>query len=59
MEFRYRSGVGDSPLVAFGASVGVIRVLSMMTWKLLARRYTGCHKGTISCLSSFMAALGK
>lgn len=34
MEFLYRSGVGDGPLVAFGASDGVIRVLSMMTWKV-------------------------
>ncbi|KAK2398185.1 Transducin/WD40 repeat superfamily protein [Trifolium repens] len=58
MEFLYRSGVGDGPLVAFGASDGVIRVLSMITWKL-ARRYTGGHKGTISCLRSFMAASGE
>lgn len=58
MEFLYRSGVGDGPLVAFGASDGVIRVLSMITWKL-ARRYTGGHKGTISCLKSFMAASGE
>lgn len=34
MEFLYRSGVGDGPLVAFGASDGVIRVLSMITWKV-------------------------
>ena len=34
MEFLYRSGVGDGPLVAFGGSDGVIRVLSMMTWKV-------------------------
>jgi len=34
MEFLYRTGVGDGPLVAFGASDGVIRVLSMMTWKV-------------------------
>ncbi|XP_028216950.1 uncharacterized protein LOC114399050 isoform X2 [Glycine soja] len=34
MEFLYRTG-GDGPLVAFGASDGVIRVLSMMTWKAL------------------------
>ncbi|KAH1189471.1 Cytochrome P450 704C1 [Glycine max] len=53
MEFLYRTG-GDGPLVAFGASDGVIRVLSMMTWKLV-RRYTGGHKGSISCLMSFMA----
>ncbi|XP_061366203.1 uncharacterized protein LOC133309444 [Gastrolobium bilobum] len=58
MEFLYRSGVGDVPLVAFGASDGVIRVLSMMTWKLV-RRYTGGHKGSISCLMSFMAASGE
>ncbi|TKY61627.1 U3 small nucleolar RNA-associated protein 12 [Spatholobus suberectus] len=58
MEFLYRTGVGDGPLVAFGASDGVIRVLSMMTWKLV-RRYTGGHKGSISCLMSFMAASGE
>ena len=34
MEFLYRTGVGDAPLVAFVASDGVIRVLSMMTWKV-------------------------
>ncbi|XP_054811756.1 uncharacterized protein LOC129312972 [Prosopis cineraria] len=58
MEFLYRSGGGDGPLVAFGGSDGVIRVLSMMTWKLV-RRYTGGHKGSISCLMSFMAASGE
>ncbi|KAK7259070.1 hypothetical protein RIF29_24666 [Crotalaria pallida] len=58
MEFLYRSGVVDGPLVAFGASDGVIRVLSMITWKLV-RRYTGGHKGSISCLMSFMAASGE
>lgn len=57
MEFLYRTG-GDGPLVAFGASDGVIRVLSMLTWKLV-RRYTGGHKGSISCLMSFMAASGE
>ncbi|KAG4921472.1 hypothetical protein JHK84_050346 [Glycine max] len=57
MKFLYRIG-GDGPLVAFGASDGVIRVLSMMTWKLV-RRYTGGHKGSISCLMSFMAASGE
>lgn len=34
MEFLSRSAVGDVPLVAFGGSDGVIRVLSMMTWKV-------------------------
>ncbi|KAF7818053.1 transcription initiation factor TFIID subunit 5 [Senna tora] len=58
MEFLYRSGGGDGPFVAFGGSDGVIRVLSMMTWKLV-RRYTGGHKGSISCLMSFMAASGE
>ncbi|KAK4282655.1 hypothetical protein QN277_014005 [Acacia crassicarpa] len=58
MEFLYRSGGGDGPLVAFGGSDGVIRVLSMITWKLV-RRYTGGHKGSISCLMSFMAASGE
>ncbi|KAK7308237.1 hypothetical protein VNO77_41839 [Canavalia gladiata] len=50
-----RTGVGDGPLVAFGASNGIIRVLSMMTWKLV-RRYTGGHKRSISCLMYFMIA---
>ncbi|PKU82744.1 hypothetical protein MA16_Dca015141 [Dendrobium catenatum] len=35
MEFLSRSAAGDIPLVAFGASDGVIRVLSMITWKAL------------------------
>lgn len=34
MEFLSRSAVGDAPLVAFGGSDGVIRVLSMITWKV-------------------------
>lgn len=35
MEFLCRSTAGDgSPLVAFGGSDGVIRVLSMITWKV-------------------------
>lgn len=34
MEFLSRSVSGDVPLVAFGGSDGVIRVLSMMTWKV-------------------------
>lgn len=34
MEFLYRSGGSDGPLVAFGGSDGVIRVLSMITWKV-------------------------
>nr|BAJ95941.1 predicted protein [Hordeum vulgare subsp. vulgare] len=58
MEFLSRSSSSDAPLVAFGASDGVIRVLSMMTWKLV-RRYTGGHKGAISCLMTFMSAAGE
>ncbi|KAL2513781.1 Transducin/WD40 repeat-like superfamily protein [Forsythia ovata] len=58
MEFLCRSAVSDGPLVAFGGSDGVIRVLSMITWKL-ARRYTGGHKGSISCLMTFMASTGE
>ncbi|XVF69814.1 hypothetical protein PTKIN_Ptkin11bG0111600 [Pterospermum kingtungense] len=58
MEFLSRSSAGDSPLVAFGGSDGVIRVLSMMTWKPV-RRYTGGHKGSISCLMTFMASSGE
>lgn len=34
MEFLSRSAVGDVPLVAFGSSDGVIRVLSMISWKV-------------------------
>lgn len=34
MEFLSRSVGGDGPLVAFGGSDGVIRVLSMITWKV-------------------------
>ncbi|KAF3434952.1 hypothetical protein FNV43_RR22039 [Rhamnella rubrinervis] len=58
MEFLSRSVSGDVPLVAFGGSDGVIRVLSMMTWKLV-RRYTGGHKGSISCLMTFVASSGE
>ncbi|XP_020098535.1 uncharacterized protein LOC109717272 isoform X1 [Ananas comosus] len=58
MAFLSRSSAGDGPLVAFGASDGVIRVLSMITWKLV-RRYTGGHKGSISCLMTFMASSGE
>lgn len=58
MEFLARSAAGDGPLVAFGGSDGVIRVLSMITWKLV-RRYTGGHKGSISCLMTFMASSGE
>ncbi|KAL6545662.1 hypothetical protein OROGR_009536 [Orobanche gracilis] len=58
MEFLCRPASSDGPLVAFGGSDGVIRVLSMLTWKL-ARRYTGGHKGSISCLMTFMASSGE
>uniref|UniRef100_A0A1J3CXR0 Uncharacterized protein n=1 Tax=Noccaea caerulescens TaxID=107243 RepID=A0A1J3CXR0_NOCCA len=58
MEFLSRSSGGDGPLVAFGSTDGVIRVLSMITWKL-ARRYTGGHKGSIYCLMNFMASSGE
>ncbi|XP_010541523.1 PREDICTED: uncharacterized protein LOC104814960 [Tarenaya hassleriana] len=58
MEFLTRSSAGDGPLVAFGSSDGVIRVLSMITWKLV-RRYTGGHKGSISCLMNFIASSGE
>lgn len=34
MEFLSKSGGGDGPLVAFGSTDGVIRVLSMITWKV-------------------------
>jgi hypothetical protein len=34
MEFLSRSSSSDAPLVAFGSSDGVIRVLSMLTWKV-------------------------
>nr|XP_009617827.1 uncharacterized protein LOC104110107 [Nicotiana tomentosiformis] len=58
MVFLSKAATADGPLVAFGGSDGVIRVLSMITWKL-ARRYTGGHKGAISCLMNFMAASGE
>ncbi|KAK4427529.1 TSET complex member tstF [Sesamum alatum] len=58
MEFLCRSAARDGPLVLFGGSDGVIRVLSMLTWKL-ARRYTGGHKGSVSCLMTFMACSGE
>ncbi|ONK69912.1 uncharacterized protein A4U43_C05F28140 [Asparagus officinalis] len=58
MEFLSKTAAGDSPLVAFGGSDGVIRVLSMITWKLV-RRYTGGHKGSISCLKTFMSSSGE
>ncbi|KAK1276991.1 hypothetical protein QJS04_geneDACA011030 [Acorus gramineus] len=58
MEFLARPAASDGPLVAFGGSDGVIRVLSMITWKLV-RRYTGGHKGSISCLMNFMAPSGE
>ncbi|RAL44247.1 hypothetical protein DM860_015607 [Cuscuta australis] len=58
MEFLSRSSGGEGPLVAFGGSDGVIRVLSMLTWKI-ARRYTGGHKGAISCMMTFVAASGE
>jgi hypothetical protein len=35
MEFLSRSSSTDAPLVAFGSSDGVIRVLSMLTWKVI------------------------
>jgi hypothetical protein len=44
MEFLSRSAGGDGPLVAFGGSDGIIRVLSMITWK-------------VGCLSSFWAII--
>ncbi|XP_078179825.1 uncharacterized protein LOC144573921 [Carex rostrata] len=58
MEFLSRSASNDGPLVAFGGSDGVIRVLSMITWKMV-RRYTGGHKGSIACLMTFVAASGE
>ncbi|CAL4955389.1 unnamed protein product [Urochloa decumbens] len=58
MEFLSRSTSSDAPLVAFGSSDGVIRVLSMLTWKLV-RRYTGGHKGAIACLMTYMSAAGE
>lgn len=58
MEFLARSSIAEGPHVAFGGSDGVIRVLSMLTWKLV-RRYTGGHKGAISCLMTFMTSSGE
>lgn len=43
MEFLSRSSGGDGPLVAFGSTDGVIRVLSMITWKVcLFQSYNIC-----------------
>lgn len=47
MEFLSRSGAGDGPLVAFGGSDGVIRVLSMITWKV---HESSC--GNLNCYST-------
>lgn len=58
MEFLSRFPSGDGPLVAFGGSDGVIRVLSMATWKPV-RKYTGGHKGAVSCLMTFLASSGE
>ncbi|XP_011087586.1 uncharacterized protein LOC105169027 [Sesamum indicum] len=58
MEFLCRPAARDGPLVVFGGSDGGIRVLSMLTWKL-ARRYTGGHKGSVSCLMTFMSSSGE
>ncbi|CAM8905406.1 unnamed protein product [Rhodiola kirilowii] len=58
MEFISRSAAGDAPLVAFGGSDGAIRVISMLTWKLI-RRYTGGHKGAVACLMTFMSSTGE
>uniref|UniRef100_A0A7N1A8U7 Transducin/WD40 repeat-like superfamily protein n=1 Tax=Kalanchoe fedtschenkoi TaxID=63787 RepID=A0A7N1A8U7_KALFE len=58
MEFISRSAAGDAPLVAFGGPDGVIRVISMLTWKLI-RRYTGGHKGAVVCLMTFMSSSGE
>ncbi|KAG4186017.1 hypothetical protein ERO13_A08G023424v2 [Gossypium hirsutum] len=55
MEFLPWLATGDSPLVAFGGSDGVIRTLSMMTWKLAARCMGG-HKGSISCMMTFLTS---
>lgn len=58
MEFLFKSPAGDGPLVAFGGSDGVIRVLSMATWQPV-RKYSGAHKGAVSCLVTFLASSGE
>eukprot|EP01018_Ginkgo_biloba_P012994 Gb_38178 [translate_table: standard] len=58
MEFLSRSPAGDGPLVAFGGSDGIIRVLSMAT-RQPVRKYTGGHKGAVSCLMTFLASSGE
>lgn len=51
MEFLCRSATSDGPLVAFGGSDGVIRVLSMITWKVSYLYYFGVHCFTIQVAS--------
>ncbi|KAL4384266.1 hypothetical protein GQ457_15G029400 [Hibiscus cannabinus] len=58
MEFLPWLSVGDGPLVVFGGSDGGIRILSMMTWRLAARCWGG-HKGSVSCLMTFMTSSGE
>lgn len=58
MEFLSRSTMGENPLVGFGGSDGVIRVLSMTTWQLV-RKYVGGHKGSVSCLMTFLSSSGE
>ncbi|GMJ01538.1 Transducin/WD40-2 Protien [Hibiscus trionum] len=58
MEFLPWLSVGGGPLVVFGGSDGGIRILSMMTWRLAARCWGG-HKGSVSCLMTFMASSGE
>lgn len=50
MEFLSRSAVGDVPFIAFGASDGVIRVLSMISWKVFDQS-SFCHAMLIKVVS--------
>lgn len=52
MEFLSRSSGGDGPLVAFGSTDGVIRVLSMITWKV-------CLFQTLYVCFVFLLGLGE
>lgn len=55
MEFVSR---GEGPLVGFGGSDGVIRVLSISSWQVV-RKYVGGHKGSIFCLRTFVSSSGE
>lgn len=58
MEFISRSAFADGTLVGFGGSDGVIRVLDMDS-RQIVRKYVGGHKGSVSCLMTFVSSSGE